>query len=251
MAVATRGAFRRTRGGLSDVAMTRTDRRRPSSPRSLSINSRTSRPRSPTRQITLTSAVVLRAIMPRTVLLPTPDPAKMPMRWPLPIVSSPSMARMPRLTGSVIRRRVSASGGAAKIGYCLRPRPVQRPQAVGGLRPGRPGRAPAGSRRTVTCCVWPVATTSEPGLMPAISPSGISSRRLALNPTTSALTRRRVAPAVPDLAEFADLRGGADALHDQPDDLRDQPVGPHGVQAGDDGAVAGEVDGGGRPPRPQ
>ena len=48
------------------------------------MNSRTSRPRSPTRQITLTSADVERAIMPSSDDLPTPEPAKMPRRWPRP-----------------------------------------------------------------------------------------------------------------------------------------------------------------------
>ena len=59
------------------------------------MNSRTSRPRSPTRQITLTSADVERAIMPSSDDLPTPEPAKMPRRWPRPHGSSASSARTP------------------------------------------------------------------------------------------------------------------------------------------------------------
>ena len=38
---------------------------------------------------------------PSNVLLPTPLPPKIPMRWPLPQGSSPSMARMPVIEASV------------------------------------------------------------------------------------------------------------------------------------------------------
>ena len=44
------------------------------------MNSRTSRPRSPTIAITLTSAAVLRATDAMSVDLPTPGPEKMPSR---------------------------------------------------------------------------------------------------------------------------------------------------------------------------
>jgi hypothetical protein len=47
-------------------------------------------PRSPMRAMTLTSALVLLAIMPSRVDLPTPEPANMPMRWPLPRGRRPS-----------------------------------------------------------------------------------------------------------------------------------------------------------------
>ncbi len=80
MAVTSSAALSRTKGGWSPVATTTTERRSPSSPRSRSKNSRTSRPRSPTRPMHVTSASVLRAIMARSVLLPTPLPAKMPKR---------------------------------------------------------------------------------------------------------------------------------------------------------------------------
>ena len=62
------------------MAATTTERFNPSSPRSFSINSRTSRPRSPMRPMTFTSAEVLRAIIPKSVLFPTPLPAKIPKR---------------------------------------------------------------------------------------------------------------------------------------------------------------------------
>ncbi|MNJ55014.1 hypothetical protein D3C77_504850 [compost metagenome] len=76
-----------------------TERSSPSGPKSFSIKSSTSRPRSPTSAITLTSADVLRAIIPISVLLPTPEPANMPTRWPLPIVRRPSIALTPILIG--------------------------------------------------------------------------------------------------------------------------------------------------------
>ena len=56
MAVATHAPLKRTRAGWSDVDTTTTERASPSAPRSRSMNSRTSRPRSPIRAITLTSA---------------------------------------------------------------------------------------------------------------------------------------------------------------------------------------------------
>ena len=90
------------------------------------MNSWTSRPRSPIRAITLTSASQLRAIMPSSVLLPTPEPAKMPMRWPLPQVSRPSMARTPvasgradRLAAERTRRPVGDARGARGIERAL------------------------------------------------------------------------------------------------------------------------------------
>lgn len=55
-------------------------------PRSRSINSPTSRPRSPISAITLISAFVFLANIPSKVLFPTPLPAKMPIRCPFPIV---------------------------------------------------------------------------------------------------------------------------------------------------------------------
>ena len=92
----------RSIAGWSEVATTKMERRIPSSPRSFSINSRTSRPRSPTRAITLMSAFTFFAIIPISVLLPTPDPAKIPMRCPFPMVSMLSIA----FTPNSIRSRI-------------------------------------------------------------------------------------------------------------------------------------------------
>ena len=95
MLVATLGHFIRSMAGWSLVATTSTLRRMPSSPKSFCMNSRTSRPRSPTRAITLMSAFTFLAIMPIRVDLPTPEPAKMPIRCPLPMVIRLSMAFTP------------------------------------------------------------------------------------------------------------------------------------------------------------
>ena len=86
-------------GEASEVATTTIDRESPSSPRSLSINSRTSRPRSPMRAITLTSASVFRDIIPKSTDFPTPDPAMIPTLWPRPIVNRPSRERIPSVMG--------------------------------------------------------------------------------------------------------------------------------------------------------
>ena len=106
----------RISGLLSEVATTTTERAMPSGPRSFSINSRNSLPRSPTSPMTLTSALVLRAIMPMSVDFPTPDPAMMPTRWPLPRVRRPFIARTPTSMGSQMRGRSMGSGAGAKTG---------------------------------------------------------------------------------------------------------------------------------------
>jgi hypothetical protein len=75
------------------------------------MNSFTSRPRSPIRPTTMTSAEVKRAIMPSSTDLPTPEPANSPRRWPRPTVSSALMARMPT---SMVRRIGSRSSGLTR-----------------------------------------------------------------------------------------------------------------------------------------
>ncbi len=104
IAVAVKAARIRTSAGWSEVATTTTEWAR-ASPRSRSMNSRTSRPRSPTRPITFTCAVVDLAIIPSREDLPTPDPAKIPSRWPRPQGTRVSRARTPRPTRSWIRGR--------------------------------------------------------------------------------------------------------------------------------------------------
>src|SRR3954470_4663424 len=189
--VAVSAALMRTSAGWSEVATTTTERSRPSGPRSRSMNSRTSRPRSPTRQITLTSALVERAIMPSSEDLPTPEPAKMPRRWPRPQGTRASSARTPSETCSVMRVRCSGSGGEASMGRCSY-------ASSGGPSSGRPRPSttrPRSSTPTGTETGWPVAVTAWPGARPWRSPSGISRVRPARKPTTSAGTASRVRPA--------------------------------------------------------
>ncbi len=133
--VAARAALMRSNGDWSDVETTTTDRERPCSPSASSRNSPTSRPRSPTSPTTVTSASVLRVIMPISVLLPTPDPPKIPTRWPSPVVSSASTTRMPVPSGVLI--------GALSSGDRTRPsrmKPAVR-AARGRHRSARPARS--------------------------------------------------------------------------------------------------------------
>ena len=77
--VATNAALIFTKEGCSEVAATTIERFIPSAPRISSINSLTSLPRSPISAITFKSAEVFFAIIPKVVLFPTPEPAKMPI----------------------------------------------------------------------------------------------------------------------------------------------------------------------------
>jgi hypothetical protein len=63
-----------------------------------------------------TSAAVPRAIMPSSVLLPTPLPPNRPTRWPRPQVSSASMARTPVPSGDVDRLAASGLSGGGCSG---------------------------------------------------------------------------------------------------------------------------------------
>src|SRR3954451_3761969 len=188
--VAVSAALMRTSAGWSDVATTTTERSRPSA-RSRSMNSRTSRPRSPTRQMTLTSASVDRAIIPKSEDLPTPEPAKMPRRWPRPQGTSASSARTPSETWSSMRWRASGSGGEACT--ARRPRVSRSPPSSGLPRPSR--TRPSSAEPTGTETGRPVAVTSWPGASPCRAPSGMSRVRPARKPTTSAGTVPRPRPA--------------------------------------------------------
>ena len=64
----------------------------------------------------MTSASEFLAIIPRSVLLPTPDPAKSPKRCPQPIVIQPSIARTPVENCSVIIGLSNGPGGGPSIG---------------------------------------------------------------------------------------------------------------------------------------
>ena len=65
---------------------------------------------------TQTSAVQPLRIVERSVDLPPPAAAKMPMRCPSPQVSTPSSDRIPRERGFEMRMRVIGLGAGAKTG---------------------------------------------------------------------------------------------------------------------------------------
>ena len=148
---------------------------RPSGPSSCSMKSRTSRLRSPIRATTLTSAQLSRHMQPSSVLLPTPLPPKMPMRWPLPQVSRLSITRMPVTSGSVMCSRSSGPGRRSEeaVGVVAVERPERRPSACRSRPPrGRAARrlrAPAPHpaarppRRRVPGRPSPRAASTAPG----------------------------------------------------------------------------------------
>ena len=185
MRVAVNAARRRTSAGSSEVATTTTARARPSGPRSFSMNSRTSRPRSPTRASTVTDASVPRVIIDNRVDLPTPEPAKMPMRCPRPQGTSVSSARTPSGSDSSIMRRVSGCGAAWSTPTCGTlcsggPPSIGRP-SPSSTRPRSAG--PIGTE------VAPSAPSARsPARTPRSSPSGMQTRPSWRTATTSAMT---------------------------------------------------------------
>lgn len=64
----------------------------------------------------LIRASVCRAIMESSVDLPTPDPEKIPMRWPRQQVRNAFMERTPRSIFSPMRWRACEGGGWLWIG---------------------------------------------------------------------------------------------------------------------------------------
>ena len=123
----------------------------------------------------------------------------MPSRCPRPQGTRPSSARTPSPTRSRMRGLERALGGAAIV---ERARTGLPPARVGSdmsnpcwpslgipspstIRPSRP--SPTAMRNGA-----PLASTRVPGPMPCSSPSGISSVRPSLKPTTSADTAARL-----------------------------------------------------------
>ncbi len=66
--------------------------------------------------MTIASASELRASIAINVDLPTPEPAKMPMRWPWHSVVNAFIARTPRSILAPTRARADAGGGLALSG---------------------------------------------------------------------------------------------------------------------------------------
>ncbi|OIQ69022.1 hypothetical protein GALL_493780 [mine drainage metagenome] len=193
------------------MATITTERASPRDPRSFSMNSRTSRPRSPTRAITATSASVPRAIIDSRVDFPTPDPAKTPIRCPRPTGTKASIARTPTPSWRSTLDLESAIGAAFSTETIVVP--VSGPRLSIGLP--RPSRTRP--RRARPTCIWrgpPVAATSTPGPMPKIGPSGMQVNRPPLAETTSAgrsppgnfnMTRSPTADEIPSTATVSPM----------------------------------------------
>ena len=156
------------------------------------MNSFTSRPRSPTRPTTTTSASVKRVIMPKSVLLPTPDPANRPIRCPLPTVSSALIALTPTSNGSEIPDRDIGFSGFPRIGaVSVRLRGISSN--------GTPAPSIILPKRSAPSCTWsllPTRVTFAPGLRPLTESSAANISLSPSNPTTSAPTTRSAPEAI-------------------------------------------------------
>jgi len=173
--------------------VTTTDRARPAAPRSSSRNSRTSRPRSPTKASTATSQAVCRASMASKVDFPIPDPANKPRRWPSRQVANVLRTRTPRSSRGPSRARWVASGGDARTsrGRVLRGKAPRwssgRP--VGSMtRPSHPShgarRAPRGRFGVNGMVALP------PGPTPSSVSNAMTRASAPRKPTTSPNTGR-------------------------------------------------------------
>ena len=180
--VAVNAALIRTMAGASEVATTTTERAMPSGPRSRSMNSATSRPRSPISATTETLASVPRAIIDRSDDLPTPDPAKMPNRWPLPHGIRPSSTRTPRGSCSLTSPLRNGCGG--------RPSTLtSRPRSGGPPSIGRPKPSSTRPRRPSPTRIEsgrPTGVAGVPARSPVVSPSATQTALPSRNATTSA-----------------------------------------------------------------
>ncbi len=143
----------------------------------------TSRPRSPTKPMTTTSALVKRVIMPKSTLLPTPEPATKPTRCPRPSVNKPLIAFTP--TSSTL------SMGPRSMGLMGKPSKLKRALQAGLGLPSKGSPRPSitrpkssGPRQAVPKSY--AMRTEEPGPMPTGSVRGMRYKVLSLKPTTSA-----------------------------------------------------------------
>ena len=123
--------------------------------------------------------------MPSSEDLPTPEPAKMPRRWPRPQGTRASSARTPSVTRSWMRGRTSGSGGEASAA-----RVRTRPSGLIGPRPsiGRPSPSSARPEQRVgdldaeRAARWP--PRARPGRCPSRrrAPSAACGRRGSRRP---------------------------------------------------------------------
>ena len=163
-------ARRRINGESSAGAATTTERARPSSPRMSSMNSLTSRPRSPINPTTVMSASVNRVIIPSSILLPTPLPANRPRRCPCPTVSNALIARIPT--------SMDWRTGARFNGLMMSPVSCTLASACNGPLPSSGSPAPFTTRPSIcgptgTLLAEARGITRAPGLRPSMAVSGI------------------------------------------------------------------------------
>lgn len=201
--------------------MTTMERESPSGPRSSSRNSRTSRPRSPTRARTATSHFVCRASIAISVDFPTPEPANRPRRCPSRHVVKAFITRTPRSRRGPRRARNVGSGGDARTGLGDTPRGRAPRPSIG--RPSGSTTRPIHPSLTARLWPWPVAEFSPPagwrpgsgihatlpGPSPSVAANVIAWARPARNPTISAIKSRRV-------RDCSVIRSPTDACCDSP-----------------------------------
>ena len=175
----------RSSAGRSEVAATITARAAPQAVRTSVANSRTSRPRSPIRPMTTTSAGMPVASDAISRDLPTPDPAKSPIRCPrtrgrkVSKTASPVSSRGPRA------RRAVADGGSATSGRGQPPAISGRPSS--GAPSGsitRPSQDGSGAMTG-----GPTWRTGAPSRTPSRLPSGNTTRPVGPIRNTSPVTR--------------------------------------------------------------
>ena len=129
------------------------------------------------------SAATLRASIDSSTDLPTPEPEKMPMRWPRQTVRNVLSARTPRSSGAPTRMRACAGGGELRNGYGAGP-------AGKGPRPSigspmalmtRPSQRSEGR----TALAPEVTSALQPRRTPSSAAKGMASAWPPWKPTTS------------------------------------------------------------------
>ena len=179
------------------------------------MNSRTSRPRSPIRAMTLTSDCGCCGRSCRAAsTCRRPSRRRCPCAGPCRRSAGRRCARTPveRLVDAAALRAGAAarrSSGSARAAASSGPLP-----SIGRPRPSmtRPSSsAPTGTREAAAGA----RTTSLPGLMPRISPSGMSSTRSLAEADDLGLDRRLAAARV-DVADLAEPAGDALGLDRRP-----------------------------------
>lgn len=200
--VASSAALQRSTEEKSEVANTSAQRSRLGEARSASANSVTSRPRSPIRPTTKTSASLCSISMCINMVLPQPAEAKMPTRWPTPQVSRPSMARTPVASGSRMPTRREYGGGSASMPRSSPPTPASGAKRST-MRPDGSSTAPSADSPIQAASARPVGCSSASRDRPRALPIRLSTARSPWKPTAGAGHHFAVLPAAADVAQLA------------------------------------------------